>query len=550
MGNYLFMAWHRFRLTRFYKKLSSASTKNAWLAALWLAILACTAYMSFGLFDTDVYYMLATGRHILLHGISHENPFISTPGQGIVVQNWLYCAVLAFVYSYLHSFGLWLFLLLSISAMAAVIFEFFDFRHSDNRAMIGIFAVIVIMFFGYVNLRPEIFTFVLIMLEIIGTEKYRDTGKVRYLWLLPLSTWLEINGHASYWILHYVVMLPYIVPVVFKKISRVTDSHIPNKMTGKMVPFLLLMTGVLFINPYGFDAVAYIFHSLGSGVLKLVGISEQQPYSLMDVHAFWYITMLFIFFCMWWHKKLASTDFYMFAGFAALFMTAAKWQPFFAVSSVFLFRAMYNYTKGHDGYRIANLKVPAVCSGLIIAMVCSVFIMLARRNDIMACFDIKTDDYMTYDAVKGTSFESFAPMADYLDENDPDAAVFALFEQSNYFEYRGYKVFSDARPELYVREIAGSDDISKIFLEITSGTDQLGYFQASCNAAADNSVKPAMSDYVLSASEYGSMIDGINCDYFVVNMTSAVMYYYFDTSPDKYECVVTDGVYKLYKRLF
>lgn len=550
MGNYLYIAWHRFKLTWLYKKLNQGSDKKIWLTALWLAIFASVTYLSFGLFDTDVYYIIATGRYILSHGIPHENPFISTPGQGIVVQNWLYCAVLAFVYNHLHGFGLWLFLFLSISAMAAVIFEFFDFRHSDNRTMIGIFTVIAIIFFGYINLRPEIFTFVLIMLEIIGAEKYRDTGKVRYLWLLPLSIWFEINGHASYWILHYVVLLPYITPVVFKKISRVTDSHIPNRMTGKMVPFLLLMTVALFINPYGIDAVAYIFYSLGSGVLKLVGISEQMPHSLMSGQAFWYIMMLFIFFRVWWHKKLTSTDFYMFAGFAVLFMTAAKWQPFFAVSSVFLFRAMYNHTKGHDGYKIANLKVPAVCSGLIIIMVCTVFIMLVRRNDIMSCFNAKTDDYMTYDVIKGTSFESFAPMADYLDENDPDAAVFAVFEQSNYFEYRGYKVFSDARPELYVRKIAGSDDISKIFLEVTSGTDQLGFYQASSNAVSDNFVKPAMSDYVLSASEYGDMIDSINCDYFVVNTTSVAMYYYFDASPDKYECVVTDGVYKLYKRLF
>ena len=45
-------------------------------------------------------------------------------------------------------------------------------------------------------------------------------------------------------------------------------------------------------------------------------------------------------------------------------------------------------------------------------------------------------------------------MADYLDEHeDFNTSVMVYFQYENYFEYRGYKVYLDARPELYPEEI-------------------------------------------------------------------------------------------------
>ena len=45
-------------------------------------------------------------------------------------------------------------------------------------------------------------------------------------------------------------------------------------------------------------------------------------------------------------------------------------------------------------------------------------------------------------------------MADYLDEHeDFDTSVMVQFQYENYFEYRGYKVYLDARPELYSEDM-------------------------------------------------------------------------------------------------
>ena len=43
-----------------------------------------------GTLDSDVWFLLATGREIARNGIPHANPFSIWPGQGIVVQQWLH----------------------------------------------------------------------------------------------------------------------------------------------------------------------------------------------------------------------------------------------------------------------------------------------------------------------------------------------------------------------------------------------------------------------------------------------------------------------------
>lgn len=43
-----------------------------------------------GTLDSDVWFLLATGREIARNGIPHINPFSIWPGQGMVAQQWLH----------------------------------------------------------------------------------------------------------------------------------------------------------------------------------------------------------------------------------------------------------------------------------------------------------------------------------------------------------------------------------------------------------------------------------------------------------------------------
>lgn len=512
--------------------------------SVWLSFIVIVLYLSFQFTDSDLYYIIPTGRYILSNGIPHENPFITTPGQGIIIQNWLYCAIVALIYNTLHSFGLWLLQLGLILGMIAVIFIFLDFKKSNNKTS-SIFAVLIILaLFGYINLRPEMLTFILIMVEIIGIEKYRDTGKAKYLWTLPLTILLEINCHASYWIMHFVVLLPYIVTPI--KHTRTKDSTIPLNMSRKLIIPMISMIIVLFINPYGVDAILYTYYALTSKVVTNMGIAEQFPFSVTSPYVWIYAFVMILFFAMWWKKKLTSTELYMYVGFSIAFIWAIKWLPFYVIALAFLTRAGLKTLNGKNIFETTKPKVSVIRTILILFLLFFLILNLCSNNNVVKCFDLSSDEYLDRDITKKHSpYDKFAKMADYLDDNDPDASVFAIFSNANYFEYRGYKVFFDARPELYTEEIAGSDEIASVFFKVKNSMDTLAYLDEKKSKSSDDI---DIEKYCLSAKEYAETIDNINVDYYVVSTSMALLYHYIDSNPGKYTCVVDCGQYKLYRR--
>ena len=80
--------------------------------------------------DTDLYYLLANGKYILKHGIPHTNPFVFAPFKGctlsdIVIQNWLYCIIVAGVSKIAGSLGLCILELIFIIGMMFTMYIFF-----------------------------------------------------------------------------------------------------------------------------------------------------------------------------------------------------------------------------------------------------------------------------------------------------------------------------------------------------------------------------------------------------------------------------------------
>lgn len=127
-----------------------------------------------------------------------------------------------------------------IIGMMFTMYIFLKIRDSNwNKTLTLIVLAVTLICFGYINLRPQMFTFILIMAEIICIEKSIKTGNAKYLFIIPLCTLVEINIHASYWIMHYVVFLPYMIPM--KKIlkDKVPDSMCDNFKKGQYKPVFI-----------------------------------------------------------------------------------------------------------------------------------------------------------------------------------------------------------------------------------------------------------------------------------------------------------------------
>jgi len=396
-------------------------------------------------------------------------------------------------------------------------FDFLDFKKTRNKLLTVIFSTAALITFGYINLRPEMLTFILIMLEINGLEKYVKTSKIRYLWFLPLTMLLEINCHASYWVMHVVVIIPYIMPSF--KFMRCEEIRIKGKKAAILALFAALSSGLTFLNPYGADNVFYVFNSLKSGVIDAFFISEQNSFSLRDYTVYIFIASVIVFSILWLNKKLLSTEIYMYLGFSVLFCAAIKWVSFYAIALLFLLRAVGKELEKHDRYYVHKLQIPVIIIGFIMLAAGLLFTNTCTKGKTAYTIHqiMRNDKYINI-----PDFIGYDEIADYLDENDFDATIYANFQNANYFEYRGYKVFYDARPEIYAKEIAGSNVVA----------DQAAIL---CNS----------NDY----DEWSETVDNLNVDYIVTCPSETLLYFYLYSNPDKYESVATGEDYILYKKL-
>lgn len=427
-------------------------------------ILFCTVWFILqgikGMVDTDIFYIISTGNYILSHGIPHTNPFVTTPGMSIAVQNWAYCAMIAWARKSFGTAGLLILTVLMIAGVYLVVRSLVAKTVTDPWVRL-ICTVILTNMFGYLNLRPEILTFLLIILELYGIEKYRQTNKRVYMGMIPVTMLAEANFHASYWIMHLVVLLPCLVKFPYK---HVTQTCMTGKMRRTLIFAAILSMPVLLVNPYGLENVTYVFDAVASGALKLMKISELLPFALNDLtYVLPILGSVLLFFYGLEHSgkqtnqgkifALTSTAVWMWGGFLILVISKAKWYPFFMLGTLYLFKDTGSaiedtMIKLRSRVRLdqATKLALAICMAVL-----TVGLGKESAEPIRMIFTNQplTDVYFARYA-DDTMLEDWRAVRQTVTEDQTSDICCLPPEYSHFFEYEGCQVYIDMRPELYM----------------------------------------------------------------------------------------------------
>lgn len=506
--------------------------------------------------DTDLYYLLANGKYILKHGIPHTNPFVFAPFKGgslpdIVIQNWLYCVIVAGISKLAGSLGLCILELIFIIGMMLTMYAFLKTRGSCwNKTLTLIASAVTLICFGYINLRPQMFTFILIMAEIICIEKTIKTGNTKYLFIIPLCTLIEINIHASYWIMHYVVFLPYMMPM--KKIlkDKVPDGICDNFKKGQYKPVFitwLIMAASLFINPYGTGAILYVFKALIDNVFSFISIVEQQPLSFGKpaIELFLiFIVVFVIFIAMTCKKKNKFSTMFMYLGFTLLISLQIKWLSFYAIGILFVLSDFIEWLKTT---KLREAKISSTYKWFYI--VC-IFIMTILFSLIIITTVISTKEFKpTEEALNipnTTISKDEIKIAKYLKAHNADR-VFTQWDSGNYYEYKGIKVLVDARPELYTIAYSNANDYDETNLGVQAHIEY-GLPAYSVMRRGITS-RTGLIKEIDTAKEYGELVDKLDTKYYVVKATTESLYKYVTGHPEKYKMVYKGKNQYLYEKL-
>ena len=379
--------------------------------------------------DSDGTWLIATGREIIKNGIPRTNPFTMVEGLDIVIQQWLYAVVLAFIYDTFGNIGMFLLLLLMESAVAFFAYKLLSVLGA--KPVVKTFGVIIIsMNLYYHNIRPELLTIVLLLLQLFLVEKYEITKKKIYLWLIPLVVLAEANFHAAMGIMHFIVMAPYFVPS-FKPLSLfVKNNAVDYKpyIAPGIASFI-----ALFINPYAVQNVTYVFVSMGS--IDQLNIQEISPFGSNSIVMLWYLVVFTTFVFLVYKKSISSTAFYMSVEFLLFSVFHIRNVIFLSIAALYLISSIQCEISRIVKYMLVGIGYIALV--LIISKDC-----------------IYHDEYNVN--------AQFGEIVEYLDEHVEDKSsckIYTSFNDGGPLEFYGYKCFMDSRPELYMECINNKFDV-------------------------------------------------------------------------------------------
>jgi len=228
--------------------------------------------------DNDIWFLLNHGRYVLNNGFPYVEPFTIHEGLSFVMQQWGSALIYWIVYNYIGEKALFLFVII-IGTIITIMFYKLCKLVSNN---INISLILALLFSftirNYIVARPQIFTYLILILELYYLESYIKTNDNKKLYILPLLSLIQINMHASMFIFQFLFILPFIINGI--KLKKVKLS------TYKLKPILfitILMLLIGFLNPYGYEAITYIFNSYGIDYVSNY-IAEMQVLTFKNVN--------------------------------------------------------------------------------------------------------------------------------------------------------------------------------------------------------------------------------------------------------------------------
>lgn len=231
-----------------------------------------------GTLDSDVWFLLATGREIARNGIPRINPFSIWPGQGMVAQQWLHDVWLWAWYTR----GGYTAVAVSVCVPAGLLFWQLSrlmLDAADGKlspaALAFCLAVPSVCICMYISVRPTVWTALLCTVTARIMLRYlRGGGRRVLLWLFAVAV-AGVNLQAAQWPLLAACAAAFALPCP----HELADAGARRAWSARALTICAAVVGMCaasLLNPYGTDGSLYVLKSLGEADYG-GAIIEMQP---------------------------------------------------------------------------------------------------------------------------------------------------------------------------------------------------------------------------------------------------------------------------------
>lgn len=395
--------------------------------------------------DNDMWWMMSTGRYILENKTFPKiNPFIIHKDFNIIIEQPLLAILNYRIFSLFGVNGLRCLSGLFYIIDGILIYVWVGNYSNDKITKYFSLIIYTWIILLYINTRPTIISLGIMLIELIILNKVQNNYKKKYLlfWLLLLSI-IEINIHSALWWMLFIIMFPYIIPNIFSK--DVIPQFIKN--IKLYCPIMIGMFLAGFINPYGINNILFLFKSMNNTKLFQTILEMQNPTIIHPLGTV--IVACIIIFVIYLYNNIKDetiniTTIYMTLGL--LLLSIMYYRNFYV-----LIIAILPIFCSLSPKRAINVsKIEGVFINIIYIIV--IGCILSEFKNIS--FNIKTPEYINI-------------LNQY---NKDDIYLYNNFNEGGLLEWYGYKVYIDARPELFQKVINGKEDIADEYYDISTNS--------------------------------------------------------------------------------
>lgn len=400
-------------------------------------------------YDTDLPFLIAGGRDIIQNGITGKNPFIIDSNICFILQQWLYAVIIASVDSF-GKIGMISFMLLQVGMLFLVGWLVVRKHHVSLGGYCFCFIFMSFINPYFYSLRPQNVTLILLLLECFALDRFRDTRKWQWLFLLPLTMVVEMNVHMSMWVVHYAIILAYLVPSFYLK--RINDNSLFKHIKPVLI-FTGIMTVCLFANPYGSDGIMFVVNSFCSGMTSYVDVQEHQPLFIISAPGGTMIAIAVICGILIYFKNMTSVALHLFVGFG--FMTAL-----YIRNSMFLLIALL-YVASDIGDMLHEKQLSFDYKKDVVNYLYFVFVPAWLVIIFLLFVTVYESIAYDYNYFIFGGRDCMYAIVNYLDTNaSKDVHIYGGYHLGQNLEYAGYtNIYMDARPESYTKAVNHTKDI-------------------------------------------------------------------------------------------
>lgn len=395
--------------------------------------------------QNDCFWLIKVGEHIVTNGFPVTEPLTYHTGLYFPVQQWLSAVIFFIIHKYLGFTGLYLLTAVFSLLVSIAIYKLCILLSDGNRAISMSLTLVTnaLMVFMFFVPRPQIFSYLIFILEIIFLELYLKKDNYKYLVFLPILSIILINIHAAIWIFFFLLLIPYL----FDGIKQITSYlKIPNHTKNKYI--LLCMIACIicgFINPYGLDNVLYSIKSFGTGT-NFIG--EMLPVRFNNILGLTLLGYLFFLAAIYKFVNSKTTLRYALITLGTVYMSLLSFRNF-ALLIICATPFLAYYLRNMRDLELNKISKSILFSYKFISII-SLLVVL-RIGYIAFNPDITIDSKKILPD-KATDF--------ILENIDLDSMkIYNGFNTGGYLEFRGIKTFIDSRAEVFTKNINKKEDI-------------------------------------------------------------------------------------------